>query len=109
LAVTAAARSGTLSMALRWAASLRGLLEGQRRDEDIAPYPGTASLAGPVEEQRGFPRCCMKRISARHEKSEKTQIVLVKNFTIRQLFARFRRDVGFSGVAGNAAIRFAEA
>jgi len=43
------------------------------------------------------------------KKMEKVQIVLVKNFTIWQLFLRFRRDVGFLGGARRAAIGFAEA
>jgi len=43
------------------------------------------------------------------KKIKKVQIVLVKNFTIWQLFPRFRRDVGFLGGAGRAAIGFVEA
>jgi hypothetical protein len=43
------------------------------------------------------------------KKIKKVQIVLVKNFTIWQLFPRFRRDGGFLGGARRAAIGFAEA
>jgi hypothetical protein len=43
------------------------------------------------------------------KKVNKIQKVLVKNFTIGQLFPRFRRDVGFLGGARRAAIGFIEA